>query len=889
MLAKKGVRISTKLTLVTVVTCAAFVCIVGTMLYVFGNIQRTVPVIIDYHMHQVVANGQVARRLTNIFAEIDLFRHTVNEDAAHIEKQKTEIMDRLERTIIQCESVHLQRELGKLREQLTLFFDQIAQINTILQQKKRFLNNAFAGIDALDVLFGELAVTIGPEREGASFIDQQLALVPMYREDLFYAEKLFSEYAHEYYMAGNGTHEARLFEIVDDLVLSLRTIPASQPNIAASVKLLLREVQSYRKSLVDYFRAIKKLGMLSDDVKEFQHQIHALLQELDTENLAIAEEGSRKINGVMASSRTVILLLSGVLIVLLLFFTVSFTHRNINIPISTILRSITAFREGNFDMPLRLGRKDEWGQIEEALNNMATARAAAERLLKENEENTSITLDSIGDGVIATDVSGKIVRMNRVAEQLTGWTIAEARGVYLNEVFCIMSGITREQIKNPIEKVLASGKVIGLANNTVLIARNGTEYQITDSAAPIQNEQGEVKGVVLIFRDISEKYRIEQELHQAQKMDALGRLAGGVAHDFNNMLAAIMGFGDTLASRLANDPQGQKQARMVVEVAMRAADLAKRLLAFSRKGTTVKVAFNVHEMISQVREILERSIGKRITIKTELRAADSVIIGDPAQIQVALLNIALNARDAMPEGGVLCFTTENITFTEDSCRKLKTVRFPGDYIEIDVSDTGVGMDKELQKRIFEPFFTTKEVGKGTGLGLSAVYGTVTEHHGCIHVYSEPQKGTILKIYLPVTAAAATMTEREAASSSLLEGSGCVLVIDDEFVIQEMVQAVLEETGYTVLCAASGADGIALYEREQSRINVVVLDLVMPDMEGRDVFYRLREINPAVKVLISSGFTKDTNVVKLIEDGAIGFIQKPYRQQELLSKIAMGMM
>ncbi len=395
-------------------------------------------------------------------------------------------------------------------------------------------------------------------------------------------------------------------------------------------------------------------------------------------------------------------------------------------------------------------------------------------------EDLRITLDSIGDAVIATDVHGKIARMNPVAERLTGWSAADAIGRPLPEVFRIVQAQTRQPSENPVEQVLATGEVVALANHTVLIAKNGTEFQIADSGAPIRNDKGAVVGVVLVFRDVTERYALEEKLRHSQKMEAVGQLAGGVAHDFNNMLAAILGAADLMAIKIPKDDLTRKYVDIVAKSAERAAELTRKLLAFSRKGEVETVVVDMHQVIRDVVTMLEHTADKRVRIETSLTAEPSTVMGDFVQLQSALLNLGVNACHAMPEGGSLTFSTRLTELDPIACRNSAFALKSGWHIEVDVRDTGCGIPVENIGKVFDPFFTTKEVGKGTGLGLAAVYGTVMQHDGSVTVYSEVGRGTVFHVLLPVVGHRAATTE---PTADIVRGSGTILLIDDEEAIR----------------------------------------------------------------------------------------------------------
>ena len=422
------------------------------------------------------------------------------------------------------------------------------------------------------------------------------------------------------------------------------------------------------------------------------------------------------------------------------------------------LRDATQFIvQGNLEKEIVMLRNDELGSLAESFQKMRDAVKSQITKLsdevevrKRAEYNLQITLDSIGDGVITTDVNGCITRINPVAERLTGWLAVDAKGKQIRNIFDIVHADTREQIENPVAKVVASGKIELLSERTLLIAKDGREHLIADSGAPIRSKDGETFGVVLVFRDITEEHFLHEQLRQSQKMDAIGQLSGGIAHDFNNMLGGITGAAEMLSYYLPDDPKARKFHTIILDAAKRSSDLIDKLLSFSRNNPKVSTAIDVHEIIIATSVLLENSIDRRITLKMELAAEKCTIIGDSSQLQNALLNLAINASHAMPEGGMLTIASRNLPLDKPYCDASLFDIQPGEYLEIEVRDTGYGIAPEHVNRIFEPFFSTKEQGEGTGLGLAAVYGTVQQHSGAVTVYSEQGNGTIFHVLLPVT-------------------------------------------------------------------------------------------------------------------------------------------
>jgi PAS domain S-box-containing protein len=571
--------------------------------------------------------------------------------------------------------------------------------------------------------------------------------------------------------------------------------------------------------------------------------------------------------------------------VLLLGIALSFVLANrLAQPITTLRAVAQRIAAGEAGEVAPVGGSAELLSLSESIARMQEAIQTQLTALRTSREDLRITLDSIGDGVIATDTAGRVTRVNRVAQALTGWTQEEAVGQPLTEVFQIVNGHTRESAENPVERVLREGNVVGMANDTLLLARGGSERQIADSAAPIRLcDTSEILGVVLVFRDVTDRYRLEAQMRQAYKMESVGRLAGGVAHDFNNMLCGITGYANMLGVCLAGQHPLSDYVGHILEATQRAASLTHKLLAFSRQGPLTRITLDVHQAIIEVLSIFERTIDRRIEIVTRLEATPPTIVCDPSQVQNSLLNICLNARDAMPEGGTLTLATSTLRLEAADCAQNAFELHPGNYLLISISDTGVGIPESLREMIFDPFFTTKDVGAGTGLGLAGVYAMVKEHHGAVSVYSEVGHGTVFHLLLPIStepAAAPLPVVRE-----LIPGTGTILFVDDEPILRELGHLLLTELGYTVLLAEDGQEAVAIYRERWQAIDLVILDIVMPKLNGPEAFLEMRTINPALRALLSSGFARNTSIDALLEAGVAGFIHKPYDSITLSQAVA----
>ena len=617
------------------------------------------------------------------------------------------------------------------------------------------------------------------------------------------------------------------------------------------------------------------------------------------------------------------------------------------------------------------------------------------------------TLRSIGDAVITTDTSSHIQFMNPVAEALTGWSNTAAAGRPLSEVFRIVNENTRQTVEDPATAVLRLGTIVGLANHTILLARDGREVPIDDSGAPIAGETGGIAGVVLVFRDvtqrrqarrnleeserryrllfeanpfpmwvfdqvelsflavneaairhygysrgeflsmtlrdirppedipalladtatpatvphtdgpwrhrkkdgslifveitahpiqfggkraclvlsndITERRRLEDELRQSQKLEAVGQLAGGIAHDFNNLLTVVEGYAELVHGELPQDDPNRASVEEILVAAQRAASLTRQLLAFSRRQMLQPIRLNLNQNVASTHRMLSRLLGENIAITTDLAGDLWDVSADPGQIDQIILNLSVNARDAMERGGKLTLATANVEISESEAAAMGAQ--PGKYARLSIGDTGHGMDAETRRHIFEPFFTTKEIGRGTGLGLSTVYGIVKQSGGHVFVDSEPGQGTTFSILLPAVREAKRTPQdgsRTGAAAAAEEAS--ILVVEDDDVVRNLVAAMLRSGGYAVICPATPEQALAVCADPQAQIDLLITDMVLPETDGGVIAETAQRLRPGLKVLFMSGYTDHPVLLRNPIDGNTRFLQKPFTKGTLLAKV-----
>ncbi|WP_198263796.1 response regulator [sulfur-oxidizing endosymbiont of Gigantopelta aegis] len=665
----------------------------------------------------------------------------------------------------------------------------------------------------------------------------------------------------------------------------------------------------------------------------------------------------------------------------------------------------------NADYSSRLpqGFNDEMGTLNRAFNDMLEqiyqrqlARDKAEKALSEREQDLVVTLNSIGDAVIVTDVDGKVTRMNPVAERLTGWNFKQAQSQSLKTIFPIVNASTREEINNPVEKVIATGETVFLSNHTTLIAKDGTELQIADSAAPIRNENDDILGMILVFNDVTEAYQLresaakskrdlqaimdntpavifvkdidggftfinrkieksfsiqrdiiigktlddifsqdisqemhssdqavlssgsamqleefyphedgnhvysvikfplfdeeqhiyaictiatdisdrkqqEEQLQRSQKMDALGKLTGGIAHDYNNMLGIIMGYAELLNEQLSHEPKLSKYVSDIEHAARRGSKLTKKLLAFTRHKRSDAHQQNINTLLLEQKLMLEKTLTARITLDLDLDDGLWPVWIDGGDLEDAIINISINASHAIEGNGQLTFRTHNEQITEMDAHLLHLNA--GDYVLLTITDTGTGMDEATKEKIFDPFFSTKGE-KGTGLGLSQVYGFVKRSGGDIKIYSELGHGSRFSLYFPRSyqeeAENKIMTDIDLTN---LCGHETLLLVDDEQALLELAQDILVAQGYQVLIASDGEQALKILEQQE--VDLMLSDVIMPKMDGYQLAEQVHKLYPQIKIQMASGFADGRHIHVSDDSLSMNMLYKPYTSNTLL--------
>jgi len=762
-------------------------------------------------------------------------------------------------------------------------------------------------------------------------------------------------------------------------------------------------------AILDSDKWRKDLYLFRTEAAPLAEAMQRLLGEMAADSRNLFENDMK--NGAQGLAFFRYLTLAGGIAALILGISLSFLlGRNIVKPLHNLTNAAEKFRKGHSDIKARIKSHDEigvlaatfnrmTGRIRQTMDNLQAAnsnlqheikeRELVEKELRENKEWFQTTLRSIGDAIIATDTKGDVTFMNPVAESLTGWNQEEARGRPLEDIFNIINEETREPVESPVQKVIREERVIGLANHTLLIAKNGTEIPIDDSGAPIRDEKGNIAGVVLAFRDVREKkkakhalresetkYRImmeamqdpvyicssdcnveymnpamikrtgrnaigescfktiydldvqcawcmhdrvqqgeyceddiispkdnrsyhvshspiihadgsvsmltlfkdttdllkmETQLRQAQKMEAIGNLAGGIAHDFNNILFPIVAYTELMLPEAPEDSLLRERLNRVLNAAMRARDLVKQILTFSRQKEQALRPLQIQLVLREALKLIHATLPSTIEIVQKIDKQCGMVMADPTQIHQVVMNLITNAHHAMEEtGGKLNVTLKEIELKAEAIKKIAVS--PGLYACITVADTGIGMDQSVTERIFDPYFTTKEEDKGTGLGLAVVHGIVASYEGHINVYSEPGAGTEFQVCLPIIRKQGA-TGGVKASVPLKKGNESVLLVDDQEDVISLLKEILVTLGYRVTAYTGSLEALEAFRTNPDSFDIVLTDMTMPKMTGNILAQKIMAIKPDMPVILCTGFSERISDENALALGVKGFLMK----------------
>jgi len=579
--------------------------------------------------------------------------------------------------------------------------------------------------------------------------------------------------------------------------------------------------------------------------------------------------------GELAGAATLILLT-----ILLVLALALLAGRFIARPCNDLEAAFAAVASGKLDTAVRVTGFAETAALAERFNEMTARRAAAEEALRASEERFRILVESSPNAILLVDRDGRIVLANGRIEGILGYTPEELIGTSVEQLVPVELrarhlGDRLAYLQAPRVRTMAAGRSLAA------LRRDGTSVPVDIALSPI-TVAGELH-VLATIADTTERRRLEEQLLQSQRLEAIGHLAGGIAHDFNNLVNVIAGFGRLVLDDLPEDEPHREDVEQILAAADRAATLTRQLLAFARRQVLQPRVLNLNEVVADITPMLARILGEDTDLVTMLAPNLGAVRADPGQLEQVIVNLAVNARDAMPEGGRLTIETANVDLDESFVRS-RVEMTPGSYVVLAVSDTGHGMTEEVRQRIFEPFFTTKPEGHGTGLGLSTTYGIVRQSGGFISVYSEPGQGTTFRIYLPRVAERAEPFMRPPRTRAADVGVETLLLVEDDEAGRTYARRVLEARGYQVLAAAHGPEALEVAAAHDGPIDLLVTDVIMPGMSGRELADRLVASRPGLRVLYVSGYTENSVVHHGHLEEGVAFLVKPYSPDDLARKV-----
>ncbi|WP_456385273.1 PAS domain S-box protein [Desulfolithobacter sp.] len=1001
-----SMSIASRIRLFNRVIGLAFLLMVLVMILSLSYTRQVLVNSVTGNLETVIKNAQVSRDLARLIAESNLLFHTFYGQREYLKTKGDQLLQMSGQIVHLSTDPELKRAANHLGDHIRSILSRAAELNSLLDEKKRQEQAIFKEIDMLDEIIAEQTINQIFAGRDTSFTEQLSVQLLDYRYRLLETGKKFSELANGYRVPEEEKKDLR--RKLDELIRDLQIMAVACRETSEHGSRLLEQVTTYR-DLLDRYQ--QKWGDFEREIKEFSEARAAclsLLRKMDMEIADSTRDADRHITGFFLGTGVFLLVIALLGVISVIIATKRFLHSTINEPMEKVREALTAFTRGDLATRVKMHRFDEWSQIEKMLNTMAeellasrndlqqseeryreifnspsdailihdvqtgeivdvnqamlemfgytyeealaqnfgtlsvneppytfddafekitrsieygpqrfdwrsrrkngelfwsevglryrkfagkryvvavvrdiTERKKAEELLAAERERLAVTLRSIGDGVIATDTDGSIALLNRVAEQLTGWSSDEARGRPASEVFNIVNEKTGEPCENPIQRVLETGKIIGLANHTVLIARDGTRRSIADSGAPICDSQSRIIGVVLVFRDVTSEKRMEEELLKVKKLESVGVLAAGIAHDFNNILAAVLGNIDLAARLVSGEEKASRLLSEARKATSRASRLTQQLLTFAKGGDPVRETATLPQLIREAADFVLH--GSQVSCEYDIPDDLWPVSVDVGQISQVIQNIIINARHAMPEGGLIKVSCANV---EDVGAETFLSIPRGRFVKITVRDHGTGIPSEIIDKIFDPYYTTKQ--EGSGLGLAICHSIITKHDGYIQVHSEPGQGTVFDIYLPASEQVGPEGREIPDTVSAATGAR-IMVMDDEEMLRSLVASQLAHLGHEAILVRDGEEAVRRYKelREAGTpVDLVIMDLTIPGgMGGREALRRILEVDPEARVIVASGYSNDPVLANCREYGFVASVAKPFDLKELQTVIS----
>jgi len=994
--------IAARLMLVNMLICIMFILITWIVLLSFHDIENLLTQTVTQEFNGVINNAQAGRDMGRIVADTTLLENAFFGKDDLLKVRGKRLISKINALEASGINMRLKDGLIGYRQKLRQVLEQCAIVNALYHEIQGIQEKLATSMASLEEIIAKKMIARVLQGEDASVIEQLAVLVTGYQETLLRIDMRFSKLGLAHFKVPMTGLENHLCLQMDNLLLQLRTLSASEPEIAEWGRVIMTDVMKYKEALTEFHHVACELHVRLEKVYLAKEEILHLMREIDSSFSARTEAMRGSIRAIIGQSGKFITFLAGTVIIFLSILTVFFVLSNIRKPMTAILTGIEAFSSGDMDAEIRLGRRDEWSIIEKALNNMVSQRKQAAAEI----DKLSKVVETTRQAVVITDLETDIIYVNRALLDIGGFddekeligrsvllfsdeqgakrlreeilpelfakgnwkgelnvrkkdgsffyaemicslisdktgqanylvsiysditkrkkyekeilrlatvveqasqviTITDSDGKieYVNPAFEKSTGYTCDKAVGQNTRILKIGEqdekfykelldtiTSGKTWHGILVnkRKDGTLYYERAAIFPVTDDKGRITNYASVKQDITNERLLEQQLLQAQKMEAVGTLAGGVAHDFNNLLTVINGTAEISLMKLDKATSQYNDMASILQAGRRAENLTRQLLAFSRKQIYKAEIIDINTVIRDMDKMLRRLIGEDIDINMVFGENLPRIKADKSQLEQIFMNLVINARDAVYavsvpdhknkiaiETGSVVWDQEYVSKHPGSCE--------GAHVYFAVSDNGIGMDMETQQRVFEPFFTTKDKFKGTGLGLSTVYGIVKQNQGCVYVYSERGHGTMFKIYWPVTEEAVAESA-EIIKTRDLSGSESILIVEDDPTVCQFASEALMSLGYRVLKADNGGTALELIKSEEHQFDLIVTDLIMPGINGKELVEKVKKIIPDVKVLYVSGYSGNHIVHNGLLEKGVNFIPKPYTLKTLAGKV-----
>ena len=875
-----NLRISTKLFLLNLMIVAAFIVVAGIIVFSFTIIRNKVTEVANRDMRIVTANSQTARMLSKAFSDIELLGHTFYGKNVYLQSEGSRLAGIVKHIEESSTDPDLKKPLLSLSKQFDAFLSQCAVVNTVFQDRESIDRETEIELTRLEDLIAELLVKSTLAGKDTSFVEQLLTLVVGYRESLLQIGKVFAELRPAHYSLPLDGKTSPLIALFDDLLLRLQTITASIPEVRRHGEKIANNVLRYKQAVFRFYKAMEAFGLRMTKLNQSKISTMSAMAIIDKKISLTTLQAADNIEKIIIYSGAAVLLLSIIVIISLSAATTYLIRSNIKNPMKKILKGVELFSKKSFETQIELNRRDEWGAIEKSLNKMANESLKSYTALRESEEKYRNILESIEEGYYEVDLAGNFTFFNDAFCRIANYSKDDLRGKNYQE---LTAPETAKEVYPVFNSVYHTQKPVKEFEWN-LIRKDGIKRDLELSIALIADSEGHRKGFRGVIRDITERKYIEAQLWESSKMEAIGTLASGIAHEFNNALTGIVGNAQLLEMEFSENEDIREYCELMKVSSHRMANLTSQLLAYARGGQYRAEALSLSNFVENTLPFVKSGIDPSIRVETELPRDEFIIIADPIQMQMVLSAVINNAAEAVETEGHIRIIASSQEVEDDFTQKHPHLK-SGRYACLKVGDNGKGMDKETVNKIFDPFFSTKFMGRG--LGMAAVYGIIRNHGGWISVDSELGNGTSVAIYLPAVVAKEEQIVPKSLKGPKVEAvssTRTILVIEDEEVVMNVIRNLLQNLGYRVLEAKTGSEAINIVKTFDGDIDLALLDIKLPDIRGDKVYPIIMETRPDLKVIICSGYAINGPIQEILNAGAHGYIQKPFTMEVLSGEL-----